>query len=176
MEDKKENKELYEKVCTQVENKIGEIEKAGIQQTNIDYLGKLIDVKKDISKINKMKEEEDMYRDNYYGNNYGNYDNYRGGRSRDSRGRYMESGNYGARGYDMKYRGHDYIDDMADNYGRYMESHENGRYGSPESNKSFDYMLQSAEDFFNHLFKESDSPEQIEKIKMTARRIAEKGM
>lgn len=177
MEEEKKTKEtdLNEKIKQQVDKKLEALTKEGIQQTNIDYVYKLIDIKKDVCEIkkNEMEEENMMYRgyDNY--DNYGGYDNYGtygGGRRRDSQGRYMEGGrgNYGRR-----YRGHDMIDDMADTYGAYMESHENGRYGSPESAKSFDYMLKSAEDFFKHLKNEAGSQEEMEKIKMTARKIAE---
>lgn len=179
-EEKKEKKdEMFDKVCEQVDNKIKALTNEGIQKTNIDYLGKLIDVKKDIAKINhiEMEEENMMYGgyDNYGRDSYGTYDNYGnygGGRRRDSQGRFMESG----RGsYGRRYRGHDMIDDMSDNYGRYMENRENGRYGSPETDKAFDYMVKSATGFIDHIFNEIDSPEQAEKfkreIKMTVERM-----
>lgn len=174
MEENKEQEKnnIFDKVCEQVEKKIEEISKVGIQQTNIDYLGKLVDVKKDIAEINYTEKEEEnmMYRgyDNYGRGSYGNYDNYN---TRDRR--YNESGNYGARGYDMKYRGHDMIEDMSDNYGAYMGNRESGRYGSPEMSKAFDYMLKSAKDFFKHLMEEATSQEEIEKIRRTAREISE---
>lgn len=183
MEEKqeKEKTKVFDKICEQVDKKLEALTNEGIQQTNIDYLGKLIDVKKDISKINHTEmEEEMMYReyDNYgnydgYGrDSYGrdNYGTYNGGRRRDSRGRYMEGGrgNYGRR-----YRGDDMMEDMAENYGRYMESHESGNYGGPETSKSFDYMLKSAKDFFKHLKDEAGSQEEIEKIRRTAREISE---
>ena len=63
-----------------------------MQTNNIDFLYKMIDVKKDIAEIEK-EEQEMMYSN--YGNydNYGEYDrSYGGGRRRDSRGRYMEGG------------------------------------------------------------------------------------
>ena len=101
---------------------------------------------------------------------YRDYDNYGGGRSRDSRGRYMES-SYGRRGRG-RYRGYDYIDDMSRNYGDYTDGRET--YGNDhETEKSFDKMLQSLEDFTYLLMQEADSPEKIEKVKMTARKISE---
>lgn len=101
--------------------------------------------------------------------NYGNYGTYGrdeyGARGRDSRGRYT------GRGYGRNtYRGEEMLEDMMENYGTYMER---GNYGGPESEKAFDYMLKSAEDFMMHLFEESESPEQMEKIRRTAKRISE---
>lgn len=172
-----EEKSTQEKLKEQIEELIGTLSDEGIRQDNVDYLYKLIDIHKDISNEDYWKEKMEMkyrtYGRNYMeggSGNYGNYGTY-GRRSRDSRGRYTEGGNYG-----RKYRGHDMIEEMADHYGNYMESRESGRYGSPETDKAFDYMLETAEEFFEHLFEESDSPEQVEKIKMTARKISEKRM
>lgn len=177
MEEKQNKNEVLDKVEEQINKKIEALEKEKIQQTNIDYLGKLIDAKKDIAEIKtkEMEEESMMYRgyDGYDRDNYGTYDNYGnygGGRRRDSQGRFMENGrgNYGRR-----YRGDDMMEDMSENYGRYMESHENGSYNGPETSKSFDYMLKSAKDFFKHLKEEAGSQEEIEKIRRTAREISE---
>lgn len=169
-EEKTEKSGVLEKVEEQVDKKIEALEKEKIQQNNIDYLMKLMDVKKDIAKIEKMEEEKDMM---YGYDDYGNYGNYGGGRSRDSRGRFME----GSRGsYGRRYRGHDMIDDMSENYGRYMENRMNGRYGSPETDKAFDYMVESATGFIDHIFKEIDSPEQAEKFKRELKRTMENRM
>lgn len=164
-QEKNQNENINCELKKQVDKKLTELKNEGIQQANVDYVYKLIDIKKDITEM----EDKEMYRD-YYGNYENDYGNYRGGRSRDSRGRFMENGrgNYGRR-----YRGHDMLDDMNMNYGEYMENRENGNYGSPEMNKSFDYMLQSAEDFFKHLRNEAGSEEEMEKIRRTARRISE---
>lgn len=169
----KETPKTIDKLCEQIDKKLEELVKQGVQQTNVDYIGKLIDLKKDIAKIEKMEGEDNMYRDydNYGRDSYGTYDRmYAGGRSRDSRGRFMEDG----RGsYGRRYRGHDMIDDMSENYGTYMEGNASGRYGNPETTKSLQYMLQSAEDFFKHLKGEATSQEEVEMIKKSARRISE---
>lgn len=164
-----ENKDMYKKIIEQIDKKLEVLTKEGIQQNNIDYVGKLVKAKKDISKIKKLESEgeSNMYR-GYDG--YGAYDGYgtyNGGRSRDSQGRYMGN-NYGRR-----YRGHDMIDNVAEHYGTYMENRENGRYGSPEMNRALDYMLQSVEEFMNMLKKDASSQEEVEKIKRTARKISE---
>lgn len=126
----------------------------GITTNNLDHLYKL-------TKINHIaKEEENMNNYGNYGNygrdEYGTYDGY-GARRRDSRGRYM------ARGYDMKYRGEDEMDRMANEYGRYMESRE--RYGaSQETDKSFHYMVKALEDFIMVLKEEADTPQQKQQL------------
>lgn len=166
-----ENKETKEDVLiktkSEVERIIKQITKEGLQTANVELLYKLIDIHKDIEneKYWKKKEENMMYRD---------YDNYSGGRSRDSRGRYMDS--YGRRGVPGtgrgRYRGYDMIEEMGEHYGDYSEGRDN--YGNDrETEKSFDKMLQSLEDFTYLIMQEADSPDKIEKVKRTARKISE---
>lgn len=165
---------MIEDVKKNTESIINEILEEGINQDNIDMLGKVIDIHKDVENEEywKVKEEFMMYRDRGYGDypsmNYG-------ARRRDSRGRYMEGGNYG--NYGRRYRGHDMIDDMSDNYGRYEEGKEQygrGNYGAKEDTmKSLEYMLQSVEDFMCMLAEDAQSQEEVEMIKHTARKIAE---
>lgn len=166
-----ENKETKEDVLiktkSEVERIIKQITEEGLQTANVELLYKLIDIHKDIEneKYWKEKEENMMYRD---------YDNYSGGRSRDSRGRYMDS--YGRRGVPGtgrgRYRGYDYIDEMGEHYGNYSEGRDT--YGNDhETEKSFDKMLQSLEDFTYLIMQEADSPDKVEKVKRTARKISE---
>ena len=145
---------MEETVIKKTTDAINRIMKEGIATTNIDNLYKL-------SKIKHMaKEDENM-------NNYGNYGNY-GGRNvgYDSYGNY---GNYGRRGYDMKYRGDESIDRMANEYGRYMESR--SRYGaSEETDKSFHYMVKALEDFIKVLYEEADNEQQKQQLRETLQR------
>ena len=144
---------MEDKVIEKTEESIKKIIDDGITTNNLDHLYKL-------SKIKHMaKEDKEMYGN--YGRNvgydsYGNYDNY-GARVRDSRGRYM------ARGYDMKYRGEEEMDRMANEYGRYMESRE--RYGAgEETDKSFHYMVKALEDFIMVLKEEAETPQQKQQL------------
>ena len=166
-----ENKEIKEDVLIktkeEVEKLIKQVTESGLQVANVELLYKLIDIHKDINNEEywKKKEENMMYRD---------YDNYSGGRSRDNRGRYMES--YGRRGVPGTgrghYRGYDMIEEMGEHYGDYSEGRDN--YGNDrETEKSFDKMLQSLEDFTYLIMQEADSPDKIEKVKRTARKISE---
>ena len=167
MEEDKKELDLIPKTKEEVEKLIKQITESGLQVANVELLYKLIDIHKDINNEEywKKKEENMMYRD---------YDNYSGGRSRDSRGRYMD--NYGRRGVPGtgrgRYRGYDMIEEMGEHYGDYSEGRDN--YGNDrETEKSFDKMLQSLEDFTYLIMQEADSPDKVEKVKRTARKISE---
>ena len=133
--------------------------KDGLTTNNLDIVYKL-------SKIKHLaKEDKEM---NNYGNygarrpgydSYGNYGNY---------GEYGR-GNYGRRGYDMKYRGEEEMDRMAGEYGRYQESR--SRYGAgEETDKSFHYMVKALEDFVKVLYEEADTPQQKQMLNETLQR------
>ena len=177
MEEENKSEETKEDVLvktkSEVERIIKQITENGLQTANVELLYKLIDIHKDIEneKYWKEKEEESMYR----GRDYFMDDSYNGGRSRDSRGRYMD-GSYGRRGVPGtgrgRYRGYDMIEEMGEHYGDYSEGRDN--YGNDrETEKSFDKMLQSLEDFTYLIMQEADSPDKIEKVKRTARKISE---
>ena len=167
MEEDKKELDLIPKAKEEVEKLIKQVTESGLQVANVELLYKLIDIHKDIENEEywKKKEENMMYRD---------YDNYSGGRSRDSRGRYMDS--YGRRGVPGTgrghYRGYDMIEEMGEHYGDYSEGRDN--YGNDrETEKSFDKMLQSLEDFTYLIMQEADSQDKIEKVRKTARKISE---
>lgn len=151
---------MHEKVKQQVEEKINTILENGIDMNNLEVLDKLVDIHKDIANEEYWKNKKEAMEMNY--RNYGNYPMEYGRRARDSRGRYMERG--------RMYQGDEMLEEMREHYGTYMEG---GRYNGPEKEKSFDYMLQSAEEFFMHLMQEAENPEQMEKIRRTAKRISE---
>lgn len=166
-EEKKQETNVLDKTKEEVEKLIKQVTESGLQVANVELLYKLIDIHKDINNEEywKKKEENMMYRD---------YDNYSGGRSRDSRGRYMDS--YGRRGVPGtgrgRYRGYDMIEEMGEHYGDYSEGRDN--YGNDrETEKSFDKMLQSLEDFTYLIMQEADSQDKIEKVRKTARKISE---
>lgn len=159
----KEN-ETMKKVCEQVEELIGKISEEGIQADNVELLGDLVDIHKDISNEKYWDVKKEGIKMRYRGYDEYNEGSY-GRRGRDARGRYTERGRYSD--------GEEMIEEMREHYGNYMES---GRYNGPEKDKAFNYMLQSAEEFFMHLMDEAENPEQIQKIKKTARKISEMGM
>ena len=173
-----EEKNVLDKVTEEVDKSIKRIMEQGVQTNNIDFLYKMIDVKKDIAEIEK-EEQEMMYSNygNYGRDSYGEYEgNYSGGRRRDSRGRYMEGGSYGRRGVKGtgrgRYRGEEMMDEMAYHYGNYNEGRE--QYGADEETmKSFKYMLKSFKDYYKHLKEEASSQQEVKMLEDVAREISE---
>lgn len=147
-------KQLIEKV----NEKINNILKEDINTNNLDHLYKLTKIK------HMTKEDENMYGN--YGARYSNYGNNYG---RDEYGNYGAYNNYGRRGYDSRYRGHDYIDKMNNEYGRYMESRE--RYGAgEESDKAFHFMAKALGEYIEFLFDEAQTPQQKQMLNETIQR------
>ena len=153
---------MENKVIEKTTESINKIIEEGLNTNNLDNLYKL-------SKIKHMaKEDEQM-------NNYGNYGGRRAGYDSYGRGDYRGYDNYGRdeygrRGYDMKYRGDEYMGRMHDEYGRYMESRE--RYGAndEETDKSFHYMVKALEDFIKVLHEEAETPQQKQMLNETLQR------
>ena len=167
-ENKEEVKEnIIPKTQEEVEKLIKTVTENGLQASNVQLLYQLIDIHKDIEneKYWKNKEENNMYMRDDYENDY------RGGRSRDSKGRYM--GN--RRG--ESYRGQRVLDEMYDGYRNYSDGREEynrGNYGAKgETMRSLEYMLGSVTDFIEMLQHDADSQEEIDMIKKYTRRISE---
>lgn len=171
--------ELVKKVGKQVEDAIGDIVEKGLKPDNLDNLGKLIDIKKDLANVEYWEDKEENYMRlrGYDNGSYGRR-RYRGdenepygrGRRRDSHGRYMESG------HDARYRGHDYIDEMYDNYGNYHEAkedHKRGNYGAK------DEMLDSIDDTMGAVYdlvcviSEDATPEVMNIIRKHIKKMSE---
>ena len=176
------NKIIHEELETATENaikKLLEDSEGEIDMNNLEILGELMDIHKDIAneKYWCMKEESEMYGDygNYSGRgpNRGSYGNYgRGGYGDHYEGSYSEygrGGNYGRRGRDMRYRGDDSLDRMYGEYGRYQESRSS--YGAgEETDKSFHYMVKALEDFIKVLHEEADTEQQRQMLRETLQR------
>lgn len=167
-ENKEEVKEnIIPKTQKEVEKLIKTVTENGLQASNVQLLYQLIDIHKDIEneKYWKNKEENNMYMRDDYRNDY------RGGRSRDSRGRYM-----GDRRSES-YRGQRVLDEMYDGYRNYSdgrEEYDRGNYGAKgETMKSLEYMLESVTAFIEMLQHDAGSQEEVDMIKKYTRRISE---
>lgn len=147
---------MDEKLEKKTEESIEKILNDSWNTNNVDIVYKL-------KKINHMaKEDKKMYGEygNYNGRRPG-YDTY--GRDDYGRGNYA---NYGARGYDRRYRGDDELNRMHDEYGRYQESRQ--RYGAgEETDKSYHYMVKALEDFIKVLHEEADTEQQKQMLRQT---------
>lgn len=164
---------MDDKLNEQVEKSINRIVEQGIQEDNLDILGKLVDIHKDLANEEywcKKGEYMDMRYRGY--EEHGNYGNEYGRRGRDSRGRYSTG-----RGPMGRYRGEDMIDDMHKKFYDYSEGKEEmnmGNYGAKnDTMKSLDYMLQSVVDFIEMLKKDANSQEEIDLIREYSRQISE---
>lgn len=162
MEEKKEEKTI-DKLKEETEKLIKNILEQGINENNLDYLYKVVDIHKDISNEEYWKQKEENL------SMYGNY-------GRDSYGEYSEGGSYGRRGVPGsgrgRYRGEEMMDEMAYHYGNYTEGRDN--YGADqETMKSFKYMLKAFKDYYKHLKEEASSQEEVQMLEDVAREISQ---
>ena len=124
-----QEKTMLEKLKEETESIINGILEQGVEKENLELLGEVVDIHKDIANEEYWQKKEEIMRYRNYGReNYGEYGNYgRDNYGRENYGRNYSEGSYSARGYDAKYRGHGMIEDMSYNYGNYSEGKE--QYG-----------------------------------------------
>ena len=143
-------KELIEKT----EEYISKAGKQNLDASDIDYLGKVVDIYKDLKEVENM-------------NNYG----------RENYGRYGEYNEYGRRGVDSRYRGENYMDGMNGSYRNYEAAryeYNNGNYGAKEDGlKELEYMMHSAMKFIKMIKDEATSPEEQEIFRKHIAKISE---
>lgn len=177
-EEKKEEKTFQEELKEKIECVIKIVAEQGLDNSNIDFLYKAVDIHKDLCNENywKVKEEEIMrYRDYSEYNDYGDSSYGRRGVPGTGRGRYSESA-YGRRGVKGtgrgRYRGEEMLDRIMQEYGNYSEGKE--MYGADQDTvESFKYMLKAFKDYYKHLKQEASSSEEVQLLEDTAREIAD---
>ena len=155
-----------DKLLEKVDKEINVLTEGDLNPQTIDTLGKLIDIKKDVSKIGYYKDIKEENAMRYY-------DDY-GRRRRDSRGRYMESrdgGRYGNRMPDM------YWDRVMDGYDGYMEGREmdrRGNYnGKGQSVESLEKMLDGIVAFVEDIQNDPEQMEEKEVVNHYIRKLRE---
>ena len=168
-EEKKENvQEIIPKTKEEVEKLIKGITENGLQINNVELLYKLIDIHKDIENEKYWENKEEVMK--YMRDDYGMED-YRGGRSRDSQGRFMGDRRM------TSYRGQRVLDEMYNGYRNYndgKEEYNRGNYGARnETMRSLEGMLESVTDFIEMLQNDASSQEEVDMIKHYTRRISE---
>lgn len=168
-EEKKENvQEIIPKTKEEVEKLIKGITENGLQINNVELLYKLIDIHKDIENEKYWENKEEAMK--YMRDDYGMED-YRGGRSRDSQGRFMGDRRM------TSYRGQRVLDEMYNGYRNYndgKEEYNRGNYGARnETMRSLEGMLESVTDFIEMLQNDASSQEEVDMIKHYTRRISE---
>ena len=127
-EEKKEEKTFQTELIEKTEQVIKTVAEQGLNNNNIDFLYKAVDIHKDLCNEEYWKAKEEYYM-------YGNYDDMSYGRRGvrgTGRGRYSE-GSYGRRGVPGtgrgRYRGEEMLDEMSYHYGNY---HNSNNYGAKE--------------------------------------------
>lgn len=163
-------KDINNEIINQVENLMYQIQEQGVNTDNVDFLGKIVDIHKDLKNEEYWKEKEEMYM-------YRDYNDYSDGSygRKEVRGtgpysRYRDSGNssYGRRGVPGtgrgRYRGEDMMDEMYRAYNDYMDSADYGNYGTSESMQKIEIMADSLMDFIHHIKKEAKTPEERQLI------------
>lgn len=163
-----------------VETELKDILNIGIQEDNIDNLGKLVDIHKDIENEEYWKEKEEVYKMRYY-------DESRYGESRYGEDSYGTEHSYGRRGRPAnaprdsrgRYRGPEgKMHEMMEHYGNYSAASDaasRGNYGAEQdSMQALEYMLESVCQFMDMLERDAGSQEETQMIKKYARKIGER--
>lgn len=167
-----ENKEVKQDVISKAKEEVEKLIKTatenGLQASNVQLLYQLIDIHKDIENEKYWKKKEEAMR--YMRDDYGTED-YRGGRSRDSQGRFMGDRR------STSYRGQRVLDEMYNGYRNYndgKEEYNRGNYGARnETMRSLEGMLESVTDFIEMLQNDASSQEEVDMIKHYTRKISE---
>lgn len=159
MEENKSEK-ILDKVKEESEKCINEVIEEGINSSNVDILGKIIDIYKDVANVNYWKTKEEEIEMRYRGrssydengmSNYGEESSYgrRGVRGTGPYSRYRGD-SYGRRGVPGtgrgRYRGEDALEGMHEEYQNYHEGKDmmaRGNYGAKEdATESLECMLE----------------------------------
>lgn len=161
-----------------VETELKDMLSVGIQEDNIDNIGKLVDIHKDIENEEYWKEKREVYHMRYYGENrYGDDrygDDYRMDRSYGRRGRPMNA----PRDSRGRYKGpEEKMHEIMEHYGEYSAASDaasRGNYGAEEdSMKSLDSMLKCVIIFMDMLEENASSQEEAQMIKKYRKRLSE---
>lgn len=161
-----------------VETELKDILNIGIQEDNIDNLGKLVDIHKDIENEEYWSKKKEVYSMRYYDENrYGDDrygDDYRMDRSYGRRGRPMNA----PRDSRGRYRGpEEKMHEIMEHYGDYTMASDavnRGNYGAEEDSvKSLDSMLKCVCIFMDMLEENADSPEEAQIIKKYRKKMSE---
>lgn len=165
-EEKKDNQKLTDKVIGVVEKYINVIIEDGLGKEDVELLGDLVDIHKDMKKEEYLeKEEKSMYYNRYNEGTYGNY----GRQGMKGTGEYSRYN--GGRG-SGRYRGEDMLNTAYEAYRDYNRDMEYGNYGTRESMQKIEIMADSLMDFVEHIMETAKTPEEKELIQ---RKIQELG-
>lgn len=170
------------KVKEEAERIMKTILEKGLDSENIEVLGKVVDIHKDLANEEYWKNKEEVMKMRYRGYSEGGYSGRGGyseggysegrysargrGRSRDSQGRFKGGQGSG------RYRGEEMMDEMMFHYGNYSEGRE--QYGAEgDTIKALEYMMEAVVEFIEMLKEEAGSQKEVELIKHYTKKISE---
>lgn len=160
-------KDTMESIKDLVETELKELLTIGIQQDNIDNIGKLVDIHKDIENEEYWKKKKEVYEMNYGYEGYG---------AEGNMGAYGRRGVPGT-GRGRRYRGYsgpeEKMEEMREHYGMYSESRNMGGYGAKQdSMKGLENMMGCITECVEMVFEEA-SPEEKQVMHKYIRRMSE---
>ena len=176
MEEEKKEEELNytDKIKCLIEKELEQASNTELNEENLNIIGKLVDIDKDLENIDYWKVKKEVMNMRY--NNYGDY----------AEGGYSE-GRYGRRGVPGtgrgRYRGHDegeeMLETMKESYGAYSESrnaYNSGNYGAEQdSMEALEDTMRLFTEFAQKMIQEVDSPEAKQIIRKHLRKISQMG-
>ena len=168
-----ENKNICQKLNDKIDEKLTEMSDNNFENTKIETLGMLVDIKKDIANMEYWKNKEEVMNMRRY---RGDIEMDYGRRGVPGTGRRYRNdyGRRGVPGTGRRYRGEDKMEEMMDHYIDYNEASSdvyNGNYGAE------DEMVKSVEGIMKNVYEiveeltETDSPEVMHIIQKYAKKI-----
>ena len=172
------------KLAQDIKKELRQIEETGLNAGNLDAVGKMVDIYKDILKIEEMEGEDEMRdyrydRDNYtYNEGRGGYRDDYGARMRDSRGRYMDGGSYGRGGnfINMDPRMWDRLERIMDGADMYSYARDRYRGGDNEERMidGLEKLMYSVCTFVESMMDFAETPQEKEIIRKHIQKLANK--
>ena len=173
-EHKDKEMDYAEKLKCLVEKELDQVADNGLTEQNLDIVGKLVDIQKDLENMDYWEVKKEVMK-----MRYNDYDRY-------SEGGYSE-GRYGRRGVPGtgrgRYRGQDdgedMIEDMRESYSAYSESrsaYNRGNYNAgQDSMKALEDTMEIFTEFAEKMLNEVDGPEAKQIIRKHLRKISQMG-
>lgn len=177
------------KIQQEIKKELKQIEETGLNAGNIDAVGKMVDILKDIHEINEMEganmrdygnefarggRRDYTYNEGRGGYNEGYDENY-GARRRDSRGRYMEN-NYGRGGnfINMDPRMWDRLERIMDGADMYQYGRDRYRGGDSEErmHDGLEKMMYAVCTFVEYAMDFAETPQEKEIIRKHIQKLA----
>ena len=162
-----------EKLNDKLIKEIEEISNKELNEKNLDLLGQLVDIKKDLENIEYWNCKKEVMKMRYndleenYSDGYGNY------------GRRGVPGTGRRRRYRGQDEGEEMLEEIRESYSAYSDSmgaYNMGNYGAGKDGmKALEDTMELFTEFTQKMIQEADSPEEKQIVKKYLRRISQMG-